>query len=104
MDKPDLILELQCLFFEVQDLERYSKKNVVRMVQLIGKYQVVITSLHREMPGAFDNFFRIGLQELTDHLEVLRAASTAQEKKQCFDDLGFYFSEAILDVRRKLKK
>ena len=74
------------------------------MVELIGKYQVVITSLHHEMPGSFDNFFHVGLQELTDHLEVLWAASNAQEKKQCFDDLGFYLSEAILDVRRKLKK
>ena len=95
-------IKLQELFFDAQDLKKYSCDNLGRIIEIMTKYEVIIAKLHIRHPRIFDNFFQISIYEIVDHLDVLKKAVTNENRCVYFLDLQFYLKESILDARSKL--
>lgn len=96
------VLRLQELYFKVQDLKNYSPKNVKMIIEEMAVYRLLVDQMYAIRPAIFDNFYRIGLLELQDHLEVLACSNGLSSKRACFCDLQFYLQESILDARSVL--
>jgi len=96
------ILELQRMYFEIEDLQEYNLKHLEAMIQLMSQYQHIVKELFKRFPENFDNLFQIGLEEIYDHVVVLNNATAYMEKTKCFSDLHFYFQQSVLDARAKL--